>query len=544
MIIEQTQRQEINATWPEPIETTWQVLGGERGSELAPKLPHLGLSEILFMTTIMSISREDRPWGVVSWMSKVFMVSRPGLYALTKRVKQKLLPEPEILVIYVGKEKEKSIEVTPSRLARTILLNSLHGKTAIRPMRQVLEEAFDQTRSIGWISELLTKAGHKAGQVLSGIDNSPLGTVIVARDETFFHGQPLLLVIDPVSTVILFAQVTADRQADTWAIALLMAQEQGVTIGGLVEDMARMYGKSQQEAELDVSVQKDVWHIQRDGSQVLRDLERAAFRATDKVIKLEKKLLKQWDDTIFDQKYVPAVMKEEGLYEQHSAFSESLSHLIDALELVDWRSGEIRERSINDWLLEETLTAMSNIDHPRVLKWLKTLRRHQSQLLTALDWLDTSLMAFRQQLSQVIPTHQHKSFMRAVARHWRLQQALINGHSSFLQQALLAETSLQLLVAYNTPLQLMTQRLLALLDASCRSSSLIENVNGLLKQFLHNHKSFRKAHTLQLFLNLFVLWHNMRVFERGKRQGSSPYQLAGINPDSDDWLSLLGYPAS
>ena len=75
-------------------------------------------------------------------------------------------------------------------------------------------------------------------------------------------------------------------------------------------------------------------------------------------LELEKKLLKQWDDILFDQKYVPAVMKEELLYEQHDAFAEILPHFVDALELVDWRSGEIRERSINEWLLEESLTAI------------------------------------------------------------------------------------------------------------------------------------------------------------------------------------------
>jgi hypothetical protein len=35
----------------------------------------------------------------------------------------------------------------------------------------------------------------------------------------------------------------------------------------------------------------------------------------------------------------------------------------------------------------------------------------------------------------------------------------------------------------------------------------------------------------------------MRIFERGKRQGKSPYQIAGIDPDADDWLALIGYPA-
>ena len=377
---------------------------------------------------------------------------------------------------------------------------------------------------------------------MSNINSTPLGTVIAARDETFFQGSPLLLVIDPVSTTILFAQVTDDRKADTWGAALLIAQEQGVTIGGLVEDMARMYGKSQEEAELALPVQKDVWHIERDGAQVLRDLERAAFRATKQVVKLEKQLLREWDETLFDEKYIPAVAKEELRYEQHAAFAEWLSHFVDALELVDWRSGEIRDRTVNAWLLEETLTAMTAINHPRVQKWVKTLRRHQSQLLTGLDWFATSLQPYREQLAEVVPDDQQESFMRVVARHWRLQQALINGHRSFRQQAQEAEIVFESLIAHDSQRRQMAEDLLGLLNAACRTSSILEGVNGLLKQFLHNHQAFRNPETLQLYLNLFVLWHNMRVFERGKRQGKSPYQLAGIDPGGDDWLTLLGYP--
>ena len=537
------QKKQTSATWPEPIESTWHMLGGDYGCELAPKLPHLGLTDILFMTTIMSLARQQRPWGVVTWMSDVFLLSRPALYALSDRVRQRLLPTVEPTTSTVMEPTEARISVTATRMARTVLTVSLPGKTAIRPLRHVLSEAFDQTRSIGWISELLTAAGQNAGHRLRGIDTSPLGTVIAARDETFFGGQPLLLVIDPVTTTILLAEVCPDRQADTWAAALLVAQEQGVTIGGLVEDMARMYGKSQKEAALDVLVQKDVWHIQRDGSQVLRDLERAAFRATSLVIKLEKQLLKEWDEPLFDEKYVSAVAKEERCYDQHAVFAEWLSHLVDALELVDWRSGEIRDLTINQWLLEETLAAMSHIDQPRVQKWVKTLRRHQKQLLTSLDWLAASLKPYRQQLAQIVAPDQQESFMRTVARHWRLRQALINGHSSLGQQAQAAETALQEMVANDAQCQQLAEKLITLLDAACRTSSMIEGVNGLLKQFLHNHQAFRSPETLQLYLNLFVLWHNMRVFERGKRQGKSPYQLAGIDPGTDDWLTLLGYPA-
>ena len=84
------QKQQTSAIWPEPIESTWQTLGGDYGCELAPKLPHLGLTDILFMTTIMNLPRQQRPWGVVTWLSDAFLLSRPALYALSDRVKQRL----------------------------------------------------------------------------------------------------------------------------------------------------------------------------------------------------------------------------------------------------------------------------------------------------------------------------------------------------------------------------------------------------------------------------------------------------------------------
>jgi len=537
------QQQQTAGTWPEPLETTWQLLGGDKACKLTPKLPHLGLADILFMSTIMNLPRNQRPWGMVTWMSDTFLLSRPSLYALAKRVKQRLLSEVESPALPAPKKQSPTLEITPERIARTILTTSLPGKTAIRPLRYVLNEAFDQTRSIGWISELLTASGHKARHILDSIDTSPLGTVIVARDETFFQGKPLLLIIDPVSTVILFAEVTTDRKADTWGAALLIAQEHGVTIGGLVEDMARMYHKSLKEAELDVKVQKDVWHIERDGGKVLRALERSAFAATKQVLKLEKLLLKQWDDSLFDEKYISAVTEEERCYDQHADFAEWLSHLYDALELVDWRSGEIRDREINEWLLDETLAAMNDIESAPIRKWVKTLRNHQPELLTSLDWLEASLPPYRQQLSEVMPVEQQESFMRIVARYWRLQQASINGHASFRQQLEEAKADLQSIIGNVVQRQQLADKLLNLFDAACRTSSMLEGVNGLLKQFLHNHKAFRSPETLQLYLNLFVLWHNMRIFERGKRQGKSPYQLAGIDSGGDDWLALLGHPA-
>ena len=104
--------------WPEPLESTWQLLGGGKASDLAPKLPHLGLSDILFLSTVLSIPRSERPWGIVTGLSEVFAVSRPGLYALAKRVRARL--QSETRPMRTG-GRAASVEVTPRRLARTVL---------------------------------------------------------------------------------------------------------------------------------------------------------------------------------------------------------------------------------------------------------------------------------------------------------------------------------------------------------------------------------------------------------------------------------------
>jgi hypothetical protein len=148
------------------------------------------------------------------------------------------------------------LEVSSNRVARTILTAAFPGSISIRPLQQLLRAAFDQSRGMGSISELLTQAGQRAGQVLSQIDTSPLGPVIVVRDETFFGQWSILLVVEPISSTILLGLVSPDRQAETWGLALLMAQDQGATIVGLAEDMARMYDKSRQLIELEIRSRK------------------------------------------------------------------------------------------------------------------------------------------------------------------------------------------------------------------------------------------------------------------------------------------------
>jgi hypothetical protein len=115
--------------------------------------------------------------------------------------------------------RDDTVTVTPSRIARTALTMAFPGRMALRPIQSCLEVAFDQSRGLGTLSELLTQSGQRAGRVLEQIDCSPLGPVIVLRDETYFQDWPILLVLEPVSTTILLGVVSEDCQAETWGAA-------------------------------------------------------------------------------------------------------------------------------------------------------------------------------------------------------------------------------------------------------------------------------------------------------------------------------------
>lgn len=544
-----TQIAPATVLWPEPIESTWQCLPSGRSTSLAPKLPHLSLADVFFIGAVMAIPSHRRPWGAVTWLADVFSLSRVSVYALRDRLQERLLGTTQpaaLLAAPTESDSGHTVTVTSNRLARTVLAATFPGNVSIRPLQVIMHEAFDQQRSVGWISQLRLLGGRCAGEKLRQIDTSSLRSVVVLRDETFFQGYPILLVVDPVSTTILFAQVCSDRQADTWGVALLMAQERGAVITGLVEDMARFYAKSQQLADMEqVAVHKDSWHLEREGGRVRLFLEKAAYRAMGQVIQLEKRLAKTWDDTLFEQHYLPALLQEEQAITHHDAFAVGLGHLCDAFELVDWRSGEIRDPATATWLLEETLTALASIDQPRVQGFVKTLRNHRQQLLTSLTWLEAAMSGFRQAVAEHLPDlEDQKRFERTVARHWRLQQALINGHRLLRSQAAQAEADLNSLIAGDATSARLAACLLQILDNTTRTSSLIECINGLLKSFLNNRQSFHDQETMQAYLDLFVLWHNMRPYQRGKRRGQSPYQIAGIDPGCNDWLELLGYPAN
>ena len=111
------------ASWAEPIEGIWQQLASGAPDGISA-VAHLSLADELFMAAVESIPRPQREWGVITWLSDVFDVSRPTIYALGKRVCERLCAakseseqEPEHQV-------ENTEEVSKTRLIRTAMTSA------------------------------------------------------------------------------------------------------------------------------------------------------------------------------------------------------------------------------------------------------------------------------------------------------------------------------------------------------------------------------------------------------------------------------------
>jgi hypothetical protein len=546
MIVYTSYSLSASVSWPEPIEPIWQVLPMYGQSLPGWKRTDLGLSERLFIGAVLNMPVERRPWGIVSWMSETLDVSRPTLYAIGEWTKAGLLPAPVLPMLTASPTpepvREKTIAVTPNRIKRTALSLMFPGGVSGRSAEVCLQTAFGEGRSPAFLSALLHDAGTRAGEILEQIDHSVLGDVVLARDELFVGRDPILLMVEPHSLVITSLYATADRDAETWGCVLLFTQDRGVQIKGLAEDGCIPYAASCKAAMLDVAIQKDVWHLLEDVRKVIKDVEREAYQKLKGAEKLEKQLRKDWDDAVF-VKWVELNQQFDDLLAQINRLSFWYGCLWDAVELVDWRNGEIRNRAINQWLAEESLKGIQQLSHPRIQKLAERLATQLPEMLTFLDGIAPALTDWQAQAEQHF--HDQSSvacLQKSTARLWRLEHALRNGHTIFRKAAFEAQQWLATWIDDDPQIQALAEKLLSLLERTVRTSCAAETINSVLRPYTDHRRECTDLNSRQLFLNLFVLWFNMHKFERGPRKGKSPYELAGIDIGTNDWLTLLGYP--
>jgi hypothetical protein len=505
----------------------------------------------------------DRPWGEVIGMAREYDLSRTAIYDIAERVAvlfyprlpgpvpclKRLLPCGATLSQPAAEAKRPSREEEERMRGRLILTSVFPGGVTMRPLEEILKEAPLEGRSAPTIWRVVNEAGAKACQILAQVDYADvsLPLILVDTDESFFNGRPILFVVEPLSLAICGFHVPSDgdRSSYTWDPLLLILQEdQHLDIYGGVGDAAKPYpGTFKAVLEQDDRFQEDIFHQLRDLQTLRRKLENSAYRAFAAEYKAADRCQKE-DTAEAQEKLRQARAKSLRRAGLHDDFAEYCSWVADVFEIVDLRSGEIRDREINEWLLDEAIAGMSQLDHPDVVKMSERLDKHKDRLLTYLDWLEAQLSPLRADLHTYLDDPElEEAVLRAVARRWRLQHEVESMQRRAFRPSLKrAEQELAIWIEGDVFLEQWSAKVHTLLEWVQRASSAAENINSIFKPLVTRKKHFDDTDMNHNFVALFVLWHNMRVFKEGKRKGYSPFEILGIDLGEKDWRTLLGYP--
>lgn len=540
-----------STTWFEPFETVYQAQQRERGKRSGRgHRPDITWPLRLLIASAVALG-ESRPHGMITWLAEVLETSRQTIYDIGKAWAAREADEAQALAT----EEAESPGERRNRLARTVLTLLVAGSVSLRGVQLCLKEILGDSCSLGWLSELVNEAGQRAGAALAAADWSGATELILARDELFFGDTAWLTLVDTKSHAVVGGHVEDAVDAETWAVALAVAELQtGFKITGLTEDGGSWYPASISKAQelLDspfrAVVQKDTWHVLTKAGQVLCDADRIALRCLEKA---EKKA--SW--------FRPGLMRIhdfkgwEKAHEQADraiSVADSIRTAVDllpeVLDLVDRRTHAILDRDTAQWYLEQIQLHLHGIDSDLAASLAGSLETQGHELLTFHDWLALGLAPWRAATAEHFEEPELADlFERAVARAWHLSRALTNGRTGLRRAADHAADEVRSLCQNDPTAELLAKRLFDLLDGTARTSSAAENFNSFIRAYIWGRRFFRDRRTAQNWFNLLLLWYNLHSFQRGKRKGHSPFELAGVvvhRPDgrpTTDWLEAMGY---
>lgn len=188
-------RAQINWSPNAPSETTNQT----------DRPPQRGRPDVTFSDRLQIAARfwnPERAWGEVTDLAAKFGLSRQSIYNISYHY-QSLLSAPPVCALPAPIIESSSTIAGQSFTrqemlnlrARLILTSVFPGGVTMRPLEDISASVpFIDSPSDSTIWRIINQAGEQADEILSQVDYSQIDfpPVLVAVDETFFNGYPIL----------------------------------------------------------------------------------------------------------------------------------------------------------------------------------------------------------------------------------------------------------------------------------------------------------------------------------------------------------------
>lgn len=482
------------------------------------RLPELDLSTRISLAVEMLRPIPDREWGRVTELADVHGVSREFLYQLRDRALEALRtvlvpgqPGPQF--------QEGTLTIDRDFIRRAIVVLPLL-KGTVRDVQQGLSLLFDLKRSTGYISQTLRAAGEQAT-----IYNQSLVVplpILGEADEIFQGRKPCLTVVDGRSFLVVNLTPVDSRDKTTWGLTYLNLVEQGLQFQDLACDGGTGLRAGLKEAELAIPLRPDLFHILQEAHRLSRRLEGAAYKALERAERarradLEKRgLIRRRGRRLkVSLPLAQAEIEADQAVERFDTWDWLLGEIRQALEPIT-PAGRLVSVATTQATLQTAITLLKELAHPDITAFADDLQAKLPDLLAPLQWLEQHLVP----ILTTLPTDSQSFVIWA----WQHRHAL----------------NLDLDTDIPPTLRPVMQAVADTLALFHRSSSLAESLHSWLRPYLQIHRGMP-----QWLLPLLQLFWNHHTFERGKRAGSSPLELAGVEdvPSLTELLDRLLDPS-
>lgn len=364
-----------------------------------------------------------------------------------------------------------------------------------------------------------------AGKVLKRFDERCKGLVTMAcLDETFFHGRPVFVGVEPQSMTLILADKGDRLDRAAWLKKLVGwdALRYVVSDAGTVLQSALASLTAQRRAAgAALQVSLDVFHTMREARRVLKihwNKVKKDWKAAEKADLRVARFQRQGQYAYGPAgKARSAWIQVAKSMEHYDAARAGWQKAKAALELFG-PDGRLNDRAWAEAQVTAALPALAGKE------W--TTLRHLLQSPKAFAFLDR----LHAQLGR-LPIDQE--LREALVRLWwlrhRARKGDADGHHA---KAILLQEVLCWKLAPDW--QRWYPEVDGTLGTTVRASSAVESVNSVLRMHQSRHRNLGQG-----LLDLKRLYWNTRPFRKGPRRGRCPYQWLGLDLPSYDFLALI-----
>jgi len=472
------------------------------------------------------LAQENKIYGAITKIAKDYAISQAFIYMLLFSFRQNILltfsPIPEFKKTYLKREAIKEM-----------LLQRMVGKSSIEAISTIMKYRNLKFSSVGTISKFLSEIGKLLPNTLILKDSVKILLTFVS-DEIFAKSIPILITVDPKSSAILRIELASNRNGETWAAHFEVIEKNGITALNIVSDEGKGLQKGIKTALKNAIWQPDTFHaIAHRLGKYVDKLEKKAYKMIENEYKAEKtldKIEKSTETEAESKLYIEAKKKAEAEIEMYEKFLSIYQYIISLLNIFD-KDGELIERKHTEEKMEIAFKSIQELGNESLNKKIESIQKIMPNLLNYFDQA-------KQYVEKCKELNIDKNALKSLFLEWQWNKSVIKSKKkkrrnyAKQQRDLYAKLAEEILKKdYKTT----KEKVFDELNNIVKASSMVENINSILRTYLNGSKNQLN----QNFLNLFMFYHNHRRYLAGERKGKTPMELLTKIEQKEDWIELL-----